>query len=298
MMESPVVVLPQPDSPTMPTHSPCSTGTRRRRPPPRSTCRMRNSVRRLSTSSTGVMATNYPPARRPEPRPGQRGFSRLAGQPSPRAEPLDVGPAPAMDGRQPVAPQRHLVHRRRIALVPLECIGREVLRLARIRRSRTTLASTEAAATEAQRASPPTTGCTVTRRTPTPSRRPDRATGPAGRRPGGHRVARSSRPGPAAAASRRAIRIPHWSHSSGVAWPTAQSTHHAPTDSKIYSRRASLSCLESRSHRGMERSAVRPRPRPPRRSPGRPRRRGRPRPGRPPTRGPRRAGPAPWRDRA
>ena len=51
--------------------------------------------------------------------------------------------------------------------------------------------------------------------------------------------------------------MPHSSHSAGVACPTDQSWHHAPTAPKISSRRASLSILESRSHGGMERCCTR-----------------------------------------
>ena len=41
----------------------------------------------------------------------------------------DEGPAPAVDRRRPVPPQRRLVERGGIALVPLEGVGREVVRL-------------------------------------------------------------------------------------------------------------------------------------------------------------------------
>ncbi len=47
--------------------------------------------------------------------------------------------------------------------------------------------------------------------------------------------------------------MPHSSHSTGVACPTAQAWHQRPTASKMSSRRASLSIFESRSHGGMER---------------------------------------------
>ena len=51
--------------------------------------------------------------------------------------------------------------------------------------------------------------------------------------------------------------MPHSSHSAGVACPTDHASHHSPTASKISSRRASLSILESRSQAGMERSWTR-----------------------------------------
>ena len=63
-------------------------------------------------------------------RPRSRGFSRLTGDTVAPRQGRHVGPAAAMDGREAVAPERHLVVRRGIALVPLEGVGREVLRFA------------------------------------------------------------------------------------------------------------------------------------------------------------------------
>ena len=51
--------------------------------------------------------------------------------------------------------------------------------------------------------------------------------------------------------------MPQASHSVDEACPTDHAWHHAPTASKISSRRASLSILESRSHVGIDRSWTR-----------------------------------------
>ncbi len=59
MIESPVVLLPHPDSPTMPTHSPSSTSKLTPSTATTADVRMRNSVRRFSTCRTGAITGVY-----------------------------------------------------------------------------------------------------------------------------------------------------------------------------------------------------------------------------------------------
>ena len=142
-------------------------------------------------------------------------------------------------------------------------------------RSLVTLASTDAAATDAQRASPPITVFTGGAQTA-----PGDRAGPGAHRVGldralgveklrhlrrAHEVegavedhgvgnevgaswSRARR-----VASRSAAVIPSRSHSSGPAWPTAQPAHHAATRSNMASLVSSVSCLESRSPFGIRR---------------------------------------------
>ena len=126
--------------------------------------------------------------------------------------------------------------RGRVALVPLESVGREVLRLPpheaiprppwpapRRRPPRRT------GRPRPRRAAP----C---RQTPTPNPA-DPAADPPGRRPGRHRVHVSSRSGPAGRPTRRATRIPHVALLGGGVADGPGSTHQSPTASKIDSRR-------------------------------------------------------------
>ena len=121
-----------------------------------------------------------------------------------------------------------------------------------MRRSRTTLANTDAAATEAHVASASTMGRTTPAKGSWGWR--SRSIGPSIRSASG---ASASSASARCAATRSASVMPQSSHSSGDACPTAQAWHQDPTASKIDSRRASLSCLESRSHAGMERLVTR-----------------------------------------
>ena len=54
MIESPMVVLPQPDSPTMPTHSPSSTSNEIPSTATTVECRRRNSVREVVDLENGA----------------------------------------------------------------------------------------------------------------------------------------------------------------------------------------------------------------------------------------------------
>ena len=60
MMESPVVDLPHPDSPTTPTHSPSPTSKETPSTATTAPVRVRNSVRRLSTWRTGGIGMTVP----------------------------------------------------------------------------------------------------------------------------------------------------------------------------------------------------------------------------------------------
>ena len=62
MIDSPVVLFPQPDSPTMPTHSPSATSNDTPSTATTEPVRMRNSVRRFSTCRTGAIGRVYSPA--------------------------------------------------------------------------------------------------------------------------------------------------------------------------------------------------------------------------------------------
>src|SRR3984957_1585856 len=149
MIERPMVVFPQPDSPTTPTHSPASTLN-----DTSSTARTlellrRNSVCSPSTSRTGLTgptgagATRRAVASSSAPRavtltgnlppPESNGSEELPltappHLPAPR-ELTHESPAAAVDRRGPVAAERGLVHGRGVALVALEGVGREVVGL-------------------------------------------------------------------------------------------------------------------------------------------------------------------------
>src|SRR5918995_3925236 len=102
-------------------------------------------------------------------------------------------------------------------------------------RSRVTLARIDAAAMDRQRESPRTMRWAMP--PPTKSHLPSSSTR-SGRRPSPSSARR--------AASRCASLMPRSSHSSWVAWPTAQAVHQPAMRSKSASRSCAVSCLESR----------------------------------------------------
>ena len=155
--------------------------------------------------------------------------------------------------RRPVPAQRGLVDGRGVALVPLEAVGREVLRLLAHEPVPHDLGQHRGRGDRRALGVAVDDGPHQARRRGLRDGAADRP----GRRPGGPR-GRSPSPARARrAATREASVMPHSSHSAGVACPTDHAWHHAPTASKISSRRASLSILESRSQGGMERSWTR-----------------------------------------
>src|ERR1700722_8199987 len=149
MMERPTVVLPQPDSPTTPTHSPASTlndtsSTARTLELLRRTagCSPSTSRTRLTESarwSAGRAAPASNCGARPttltgnrHPRASRRREELALARPAQVPTPWKLtheGPAMAVDRRGPVAAQCGLMHGRGIALVALEGVRREVVRL-------------------------------------------------------------------------------------------------------------------------------------------------------------------------